>query len=198
MICNQTWEFLNIPGNLKTLPCTKRHIKEGIQNDHIIDTISWWLQIAILLFMINRWTIKLWINNLTIQILSLNYNNTYTVLSKYWNIFLPSFSLFNQNQNFKDNSNSIKPNTYIHMNVKNSKNENNNLQKLLPNTVTIYFYFYFSNCAFFILFPFMFHQTFSNWQKYLSYMLTLNPIRKLYIPFVLKALQEPKSMQEIV
>ena len=29
-------------------------------------------------------------------------------------------------------------------------------------------------------------------------MLTLNLIRKLYIPFVLKALQEPKSMQETV
>ena len=29
-------------------------------------------------------------------------------------------------------------------------------------------------------------------------MLTLNLIRKLYIPFVLKVLQEPKSMQETV
>ena len=29
-------------------------------------------------------------------------------------------------------------------------------------------------------------------------MLTLNLIRKPYIPFVLKALQEPKSMQETV
>ena len=29
-------------------------------------------------------------------------------------------------------------------------------------------------------------------------MLTLNLIRKFYIHFVLKALQEPKSMQEIV
>ena len=29
-------------------------------------------------------------------------------------------------------------------------------------------------------------------------MLTLNLIRKLHIPFVLKALQEPKSMQETV
>ena len=29
-------------------------------------------------------------------------------------------------------------------------------------------------------------------------MLTLNLIRKLYIPFVLKALQEPKSMQETI
>ena len=28
-------------------------------------------------------------------------------------------------------------------------------------------------------------------------MLTLNLIRKLYIPFVLKAFQEPKSMQKI-
>ena len=29
-------------------------------------------------------------------------------------------------------------------------------------------------------------------------MLTLNLIRKLYIPFVLKALQEPKSMQKTI
>ena len=29
-------------------------------------------------------------------------------------------------------------------------------------------------------------------------MLKLNLIRKIYVPFVLKALQEPKSMQEIV
>ena len=29
-------------------------------------------------------------------------------------------------------------------------------------------------------------------------MLTLNLIRKFYIPFVLKALQKPKSMQETV
>ena len=124
--------------------------------------------------MINRWTLKLWINNLTIQIPSLNYNNifffresfnlwhsllmitlyhqtkipisfwcrrglnprsliqpsetllveltgthknynnTYIEDSKYWNILLLPFSLFNQNQSFKDNSNSIKPNTYIH------------------------------------------------------------------------------------
>ena len=47
-----------------------------------------------------------------------------------------------------------------------------------------------------VLFPFMFPQTFSNLPKYLPYMLTLNLIRKLYIPFVLKALQEPKPMQE--
>ena len=145
---------------------------------------------------------KLWINNLTIQIPSLIYNNTYTEDFKYWNILLLPFSLFNQNQSFKNNSNSIKPNTYIHMNVKNSKNKNNNLQKPLPNTITIYllfiFIFIFSDCAFFSSFPFMFHQTFSNWPKYLSYMLTLNLIRKPYIPFVLKALQEPKSMQETV
>ena len=74
--------------------------------------------------MINRWTMKLWINNLTIQILSLNYNNTYTKDSKYWKILLHPFSLFNQNQSFKDNSNSIKPNIYIHMNVKNPENKN--------------------------------------------------------------------------
>ena len=92
--------------------------------------------------MINRWTIKLWINNLTIQIPSLNYNNTYIEDSKYWNILLLSFSLFNQNQSFKDNSNSIKPNTYIHMNM-NSKNKSNNLRKPLPNTVTIYLFIYF-------------------------------------------------------
>ena len=67
---------------------------------------------------------KLWIINLTIQIPSLNYNNTYTQDSKYWNMLLLWFSLFNQNQSFKDNSNSIKPNTYIHMNVNNSKNKN--------------------------------------------------------------------------
>ena len=65
---------------------------------------------------------KLWINNLTIQIPSLNYN-TYTKDSKYWNILLLPFSLFNQNQSFKDNSNSIKSNICIHMNVKNSKNK---------------------------------------------------------------------------
>ena len=85
---------------------------------------------------------KLWINNLTIQIPSLNYNNTYIEDSKYWNILLLSFSLFNQNQSFKDNSNSIKPNTYIHMNM-NSKNKNNNLRKPLPNIVTIYLFIYF-------------------------------------------------------
>ena len=147
--------------------------------------------------MINRWTMILWINYLTIQIPSLNYNNTYTEASKYWNIFLLPFSLFNQNQSFKDNSNSIKPNTYIHINVKNSKNKNNNLQKPLPNTITIYL-FIFQIVRSLVLFLFMFHQTFSNWPKYLSYMLTLNLIRKLYIPFVLKALQEPKSMQETV
>ena len=121
------------------------------------------MQIVILLFMINRWTMKLWINKFsTIQIPSLNYNNTYTEDSKYWNILFLLFSLFNQNQSFKDNSNSIKPNTYIHMSVKNSKNKNNNLQKPLPNAVTIFFS--------------------SNYlPKYLSYMLTLNLIRKLYI-----------------
>ena len=144
------------------------------------------MQIAILLFMINRWTMKLWINNLTIQIPSLIYNNTYTEDSKYWNIPLLPFSLFNQNQSFKDNSNSIKPNTYIYMNVKNSKNKNNNLQKPLPNTVTIYLFIQIVPSL--VLFPFMFHQTFSNWPKYLSYILTLNLIRKLYISFVLKAL----------
>ena len=69
------------------------------------------------------------------------YNNTYTEDSKYWNILL--LSLFNQNQSLKDNSNSIKPNTYIHMNVKNSKNKNNNFQKPLPNIVTNFFYFLF-------------------------------------------------------
>ena len=71
----------------------------------------------------------------------LNYSNTYTKDSKYWNILLP-FSLFNQNQSFKDNSNLIKTNTYIHMNIKNSKNKNNNLQKPLPNTVTIYLFIF--------------------------------------------------------
>ena len=119
-------------------------------------TISWWLQIAILLFMITRWTMKLWINNLIIQIPSLNYNNTYTGDSKYWNILLLPFSLFNQNQSFNDNSNSIKPNTCIHMTVNNSKNKNNNLQKPLPNTVTIllylFIYLFFSDCAFFSFF----------------------------------------------
>ena len=138
--------------------------------------------------MINRWTMKLCINNLTIQISSLNYNNTYTKDSKEWNVLLLSFSLFNWNQSFKDNSNSIKPNKYIHMNIKNSQkkknnNNNNNLQKTLPNIVTIFFP---KLCVFLVLFTFMFHQTFSNW--HLSYMLTLNMIRKLYIPFVLKAL----------
>ena len=129
--------------------------------------------------MINRWPMKLWINNLTIQIPSLNYN-TYIENSKYWNILLFLFSLFKQNQNFKDNSNSVKPNTYIHMNIKNSKNKNNNLQKPLPNTITIYFIlFYFIQIVHSLdLFPFIFHQTFSNWPKYLSYMLTLNLIRK--------------------
>ena len=147
---------------------------------------------------------KLWINNLTIQIPSLNYNNKYIEDSKYWNILLLLFSLFNLNQSFKDISNSIKPHTYIHMNINNLKNKNSNLQKPLPNTVTIYlffifiFIFIFLDCAFFSSFPFMFHQTFSNWPKYLSYMLTLNLIRKPYIPFVLKTLQEPKSMQETV
>ena len=147
--------------------------------------------------MINRWTLKLWINNLTIQIPSLNYNNifffresfnlwhpllmitlyhrtkipisfwcrrglnprsliqpsetllveltgthknynnTYIEDSKYWNILLLPFSLFNQNQSFKDNSNSIKPNTYIHMNVENSKSKNNNLKK--PLSIFIFF-----------------------------------------------------------
>ena len=115
-------------------------------------TISWWLQIAILLFMITRWTMKLWINNLTIQIPSLIYNNTYIEDSKYWNTLLLPFSLFNQNQSFKDNSNSIKPNTYIHMNVKNSKKKNNNLQKPLPNTVTIFLFIL--DCAFFSSFSF--------------------------------------------
>ena len=71
-----------------------------------------------------------------------NYNNTYIEDSKYWNILLLSFSLFNQNQSFKDNSNSIKPiHTYIHMNVKNSKNENNNLQK--PYLIQSLFFFFF-------------------------------------------------------
>ena len=126
--------------------------------------------------MIDRWTMKLWINNLTIQISSLNCNNTYIEDSKYWNILLLPFSLFNQNLSFKDNSNSIKPNTYIHMDVKNSKNKNNNLQKPLPNTITIFFFFQIVHSL--VLFPFMFLQTFSNWQKYLSYMLILNLIKK--------------------
>ena len=99
--------------------------------------------------MINRWIVKLWIKNLTIQIPSLNYNNTYIEDSKYWNILLLPFSLFNQNQSFKDNSNSIKPNTYIHMNIKNSKNKINNLQKTLPNTITsFFFFFFFPDCVF--------------------------------------------------
>ena len=145
------------------------------------------------------WIMKPWINNLTIQIPNLHYNNTYTEDSKYWNIFLLPFSLFNQNQSFKDNFNSIKPNTYIHMNIKNSKSKNNNLQKPFPNTVTIYlFIFFFQIVHSLVLSPFMFYQTFSNWPKYPSYMLTLNLIRKLFIPFVLKALQEPKSIQEII
>ena len=72
---------------------------------------------------------------------------------------------------------------------------NNNLQKALPNIITIFFP---QILHILVLFPFIFHQTFSNWPKYLSYMLTLNPIRKFYIPFVLKALQEPKSLQETV
>ena len=119
-------------------------------------TISWWLQIAILLFMITRWTMKLWINNLIIQIPSLNYNNTYTGDSKYWNILLLPFSLFNQNQSFNDNSNSIKPNTCIHM------------TKIIPKIKTIiskslyliqslfyftlFIYLFFSDCAFFSFF----------------------------------------------
>ena len=32
VICNQTWESLNIPGNSKTLPCTKRQI--NVSNHH--------------------------------------------------------------------------------------------------------------------------------------------------------------------
>ena len=106
-----------------------------------------------------------------------NYNNTYIEDSKYWNILLLPFSLFNQNQSFKDNSNSIKPiHTYIHMNVKNSKNENNNLQK--PYLIqSLFFFFFFKIVRSLVLFPFMFHQNFSNWPKYLLYMLTLNLIR---------------------
>ena len=100
------------------------------------------------------------INNLTIQIPSLNYNNKYTEDFKYWYILLLPFSLFNQNQSFKDNSNSIKPNTYIHMNVKNFKNKNNNLQKPLPNTIT--FFFLLQIVCSLVLFPFMFNQTFFN------------------------------------
>ena len=34
--------------------------------------------------------------------------------------------------------------------------------------------------------------------KYLSYILTLNLIRKLYIPFVLKAFQEIESIEDTV
>ena len=44
------------------------------------------------------------------------------------------------------------------------------------------------SCAFFNSFPFFVSSNFSNWPKYLSYMLTLNLIRKLYIQFVLKTL----------
>ena len=101
--------------------------------------------------MINRWTIKLWANNLTIQIPSLNYNNTYTGDSKYWSILLFIIPI---------QLNPIHTYTWI----KNSKNKNNNLQKSLTNTVTIIFFF------------------FRLLTKYLLYMLTLNLIRKPYIP----------------
>ena len=106
---------------------------------------AWWLQIVILLFMINRWKMKLWINNSTIQILQILEHTSSAI-----------FIIQSKNQSFKDNSNSIKLNTYIHMNVKNSKNKNNNLQKPLPNTVTIllylFIYLFFSDCAFFSFF----------------------------------------------
>ena len=68
-------------------------------------------------------------DSLTIQIPSLNYNNTYIKDSKYWKILLLSFSLFNWNQSFKDNSNSIKPNKYIHMNIKNSQKKKKKQQQ---------------------------------------------------------------------
>ena len=47
------------------------------------------------------------------------------------------------------------------MNVKNSKNKNNNFQKPLPNIVTIFFFFFLKIMHSLVLFPFMFPQTFS-------------------------------------
>ena len=48
------------------------------------------------------------------------------------------------------------------MNIKNSKIKNNNLQKPLPNTVTIYLFIFLQIVRSFSFFLFMFHQTFSN------------------------------------
>ena len=45
MVCNQTWEFLNIPKNLRTLPCTKHHI--------IIVSVIWCLTFR-------WWSLNIW------------------------------------------------------------------------------------------------------------------------------------------
>ena len=45
MVCNQTWEFLNIPKNLRTLPCTKQHI--------IIVSVIWCLTFR-------WWSLNIW------------------------------------------------------------------------------------------------------------------------------------------
>ena len=127
---------------------------------------------------------KLSINNLTIQIPSLNYNNTYTKDSKYWNILLLPFSLFKQNQSSKDNSNPIKPNTYIHMNVKNSNSKNNNLQKPLPNTITIYFILFFSDCVFFSPFSFYVSSFFFLMDQNISIYVNIKPDKKTLHTFL--------------
>ena len=75
------------------------------------------------------------------------------------------------------------------MNIKNSKIKNNNLQKPLPNTVTIYLFIFLQIVRSFSFFLLCFIKHF---------LITLNLIRKIYINFVLKALQEPKSMQETI
>ena len=75
------------------------------------------------------------------------------------------------------------------MNIKNSKIKNNNLQKPLPNTTTIYLFIFLQIVHSFSFFLLCFIKLF---------LITLNLIRKLYLNFVLKALQEPKSMQETI
>ena len=69
---------------------------------------------------------------------------------------------------------------YIHMNVKNSKNKNNNLQKPLPNTVTnFYFYlFIYLDCVFFSSFSFYVSSNFFELTKISLIYVNIKPDKK--------------------
>ena len=63
------------------------------------------------------------------------------------------------------------------MNVRNSKNKNNNLQKPLPNTV-INFFFFFPDCAFFSSFSFYVSSNFFELTKISLIYVNIKPDKK--------------------